>query len=243
MFHTYQYSFIDMNQALRANIQMKDYIHWSLENEHGNVGFDATHRRDIPLSRFGIQLKTARGMARIDPIIKHVIENADGNVAMARLRLDVINRLSDLDLIEAQMGTPPPDVNALLDAAFGATQHHCVPLPQRELALKVLAILSFFPHHDQTGPGVKYETLSLILQQSDSPRNGCSPVVYTQEQILIATGGLAFFLIPEGMPLLVYNSALHTYLREESSQPAPVAKMLKALEEVLSPFKELVGDD
>lgn len=235
MAHGYQYSLINMDQELRP--KMDDYIYWNLENEHGNVGFPGTHTHDTPLSKFGIQLKTARGMNRVLNIASNVKENADGNISMARLRLDLINRLSDLDLIEAQLGTPPLDVIALLDAAFEATQNRCVSSTQRELALKVLAIVSRFPHYsDGTGSGVPFETLSFILQQSESPRNDYSSVAYTAEEILLATGGLVLFSTAKGGPLLAYNVALHTYLKEDGSQPASIAKMLKELDGILSPL-------
>lgn len=240
MVHGYQYSFINMDQALRP--KMDNYIYWSLENEHGNVGFSGTHTHDIPLSKFGMQLKTVRGMNRVRYIANHIKENADGNIAMARLRLDVVNRLSDLDLIEAQLGTPPPDVIALLDAAFEATQNQCVSSSQGELALKVLAIVSQFPYLEGPRSGVPFETLSTLLQQSES--RSCNPTVYTEEEILVATEGLVILPSAEGKPVMAYNKALHTYLREEGSQPASIAQTLKALEGILSPVtREFMVDD
>lgn len=225
MIHPYKYSFINLNRALKPSLG--EYINWNMENEHGDLGLTNFGKSQVPLSKLAFQLRAQVGKAR--SIVNRVMADADDNVAMARLRLDIIHGLNDLDSIEAQMETPPPDVIALLDLAFNTTQHYSMPLEQRTLALIAMTVVSQFPYR-----GVSFEILCMILQLSEVHEKGSAGAVHTEDEVALSTNGLLVFSMDggEARPLLAYNQAFHTYLREEN-QPAPVRRMAAKLGEIL----------
>lgn len=240
MVHPYKYSLINLTKAVRP--KMKDYICWNFENEHGDLGFSNAEKSGIPLSRLGSQLRAQGDSNAAHLLANRIAEYADVNVAMARLRLDVIHGLNDLDLIETQAGIPPPDVIALLDLAFGATQHESISSRQRTLALKAMVIISQYPFLD----GVSFETLSTILQLSNVEEDNPRPTV---DEVALCTQGLLVFDSGSSKPLFAYNKSFHTYLREDKRPPA-AKEMLAKLEEILkssgkswASYKEVEGFD
>lgn len=143
----------------------------------------------------------------------------------------VVHGLNNLGLIEAQLGIPPPDVIALLDLAFGSTQHQSIPLRQRTLALKAMVIISQYDFLD----GVPFQTLSTIIQLSNSGEDSDGLAITpcpTNDEVALCTKGLVFFDSGRERPLFAYNRTFHTYLREDDQPPA-VKQMLAKLEVIL----------
>lgn len=216
-----------MDNALR--LKMTELIWWSLENEHGDLRSNFLERSGIPLSKLGDQLRGQGNSNRARTIVHQVEQNSDGNVAMARLRLDFIHGLNDVDLIKSQEGITPPDVTALLELAFNSTQHESAPLSQRTLAVKAMTIVSRFDPFR----GVSFDTISHIISlsevdQDDYDRSNIPSV----DQIAISTNGLLFF-DPDKV-LHVYIQAFHTYLKE-------VNKLVKEMDVKLGTVLQLSG--
>lgn len=226
MVHPYKYSLIDMNTALRS--RMKEFICWNLENEHGDLGLGSSSEKSgIPLSKLGLELRERESSNTTRAIVDKIEQNAEGNVAMARLRLDILHGLQDVDSIEERTGITPSDVTAIFNLAFNSTQHAAIPPPQRKLALKAMAIVSQVDYYT----GVSFETIHQVIKLSESrpgvsdPGNG-----HSEDEVALATKGLLSFRKARRSPLGAYSQAFHTYLREDNQL---VKEMVVKLESVL----------
>lgn len=235
MTHPYQYNVIDMNKALRP--EMEDLIVWNLENEHGDLGLGVSGANKIPFSKLGLQLRERKSNNTARAIVYRVKEIAEGNVAMARLRLDILHGLNDVDLIEAQVGITPSSVTTILSLAFNSTQNKSVPLPQRTLALKAMAIVSRVNHW----MGVSLDTVRNLIGLSEGEEDGShSSVVLSVDDIAFSTKGLLVFDL-DISALYAYNQAFHMYLNEANkSVESMVAKLGSVLEKSGQSWEHLI---
>lgn len=231
MRHPYEHSLINMNTAVGPT--MRKFICWSLENEHGDLGLRLVGTSVIPLSKLGLQLRKLQNSSKTNAIIHRVQQNADGNVALAKLRLDILHGLNDVNLIEAQAGITPPSVTALLELVFNSTHHESVPFPQRRLALIAMTVVSQFDHPT----GVSLDMVKRVIRLSEAEQNDSDlPNALSEDRIALSTKGLLSFgmdikrrlsgKVDIKRTVYAYNQAFHTYLKESC---LPVKEMIVKL--------------
>lgn len=246
MTHPYRYSLIDMNTALRP--RMNQFICWNMENEHGDLNLGLLEEKEMPLSKLGLQLQERESSNAARAIVDRIKQNADGNVAMAKLRLDILHGLNDVDLIDSQTGITPSGVIEFLELALNSTQHKSMPQSQRRLALKAMAIVSKF-HYLM---GVSFNTISYVISLSETGEDDADRLeVLSMGDIALSTQGLLLFGINRWKPLDAYNiekplyaysQTFHTYLMEDNQVVKEMASWLGLILERLGQSWESLAE-
>lgn len=161
-----------MDNKTLERAEVEDFICWSLQNEHGDVGLETSDKKsEIPLSKLGLQLRAHHSPNKARSIVSHIAERAEQNMAMEKVRLDKLHRLNDLDMVEDHLRIVPPR--------------------QRNLALMVLTIIS------QCQGEVSFDTLARIIQHSVAEDEGGDPglgvsehtVSFSTKGLLVSLGG------------------------------------------------------
>lgn len=183
---------------------MVDFIAWDLEREHGDLGLQSSAMKP-PLSQLGKSLLLNQGTRPIQTIIDDIKERSDGNIGIARARLDLIHDMESLDDLESKKDSLPATVTALFD--YGLRQIEALPARERDIALKSMAAAgrSLF--------GSSIPDLRVTLEMLGNPgiRSG-------EEFVEAARGWLVVSTKEDPQRLQVFNTNFLYYVQQRYHQ-------------------------
>jgi hypothetical protein len=186
-----------MYEALAGTI--KDYVTWDLENEHGDLHLEDNATEKPPLSMLGAKLRGSRRPKAAQWFRNQIVDQADRNPALARLRLDGAHEnMSAIDDIEALPGELPVTLTALFEAGIRGIQNQAAP--DAELGLKALAFW-----------GSEYDSeefLLGVLAATGIPEDQC-----TIERVLHATRGFLSPVLEGDRHIMEYSFSFGRYVK------------------------------
>lgn len=222
------------------------FIDWDLEAEHGDLGLGNNDGEDDddpdgkpPKSAFGRQLSDPQNLEALDTLREQLRYHAQGNVSIARLRLDNVHQAQSIDAItSAWADTLPANIVAFFDAGIRRIEDQ--PPARRDLGLKAIAAVA---HYHYADGGLAYAALDRILRRASArghaTRTQSAPVVSTTtkrmhgsntavdvvhvphrslEEMLHAACGFLTVETLEHRPLRAYCESFHTYARENYNE-------------------------
>ncbi|KAK1990785.1 hypothetical protein LX36DRAFT_691567 [Colletotrichum falcatum] len=146
------------------------FIDWDLEMEHGELGLGSDNADKPPPSALGQRLLDPRNREALDRLRDRVARQAEGNISLARLRLDNVHQTQPAGgaaaastaaaALLARSDVLPANIVDFFDAAVGLIEEQ--PPPQRDLGLKVIAAVA---HYDYA-LGIEYEHLQDVVRRS-----------------------------------------------------------------------------
>lgn len=203
---------IDMNEAFPDGM-MGEFVAWDLEREHGNLGLASNNSNKPPLSSIGAALLASASDTILptpaQKMHQKIVMKAQGNMALARLRLDILHE-SAPETVEAgdRLSDLPADV-----IAFFSTGIRMMEAQQQQgvsnmgsvgvrILVLTLAILGDCP----------VETVAGLLEKAGYPigSSSLSPLCITQ-RVLHATRGF-LLLRPSNKDLYRYNETFQTFV-------------------------------
>ncbi|KAI1502242.1 hypothetical protein F5X99DRAFT_427391 [Biscogniauxia marginata] len=205
------YEYRDLDIGLVGQKQMIDYIVWDLESNHGDLGLNSIASAKPPLSGLGKAFNKRRNRDKLKELIDEIEFQSWSNIAMARLRLEIVHEMSTPDEIVVA-DRLPRSIAAIFDA--GIRQIEQQPESEREVGLKAIAAMSHFEYEQ----GVDFDILQRLLRRTSRQSPRLSMLPRSLEEILQATKG---FLIVENLdecPFKAYNEAFHTYARDNYNE-------------------------
>jgi hypothetical protein len=119
---------------------MKQYLQWDLEREHGDLGLGSTNPSKPPLSDLGLKLRDYP-TARLVKLL--TMSNIQGNISMAKARLDSVHRTLSVAELDASHDRIPSNIVALFDAEIAKIEAQ--PKQTRDFTLKCIAQLCHTP--------------------------------------------------------------------------------------------------
>lgn len=119
---------------------MKEYIAWNLEREHGDLGLGSSALKP-PLSTFGKSLRSKKSRS-IQKHVDEVLDYSYGHIGLAKARLDLIHEAGSLDGLQMRRDQLPANIVAMFD--LGLKRIEAQPASQRDVALKSLAAAARF---------------------------------------------------------------------------------------------------
>jgi hypothetical protein len=139
MFEDYDHVNISLQPS---NDEIKNFIAWDLEREHGDLGLGSSARKP-PLSALGSLLHDFPGSA--SRIVDEIVDLVDGHIGLARARLDAVHEAKpaeelqrgELQLFRHQL---PSNIVDLYAAAVTAIERQSSQ--HRDLGLKAIAASS-----------------------------------------------------------------------------------------------------
>lgn len=178
---------------------MADYVSWDIENEHGDLDLGADIGLKPPLSMLGAKLKASRRPQAAQWLRNQIVDQADQNPAIARLRVDGAHEnLSAIEDIDALPGQLPEALTAMFDASIARIKEQ--PQLDAELGLRALALwASEIDNQDD---------LLSELEATSIPESLC-----TIERVLHATGGFLYVAQEVYKPIVPYSFSFGTYVR------------------------------
>ncbi|KAF6801240.1 TOL protein [Colletotrichum sojae] len=215
------------------------FIDWDLEAEHGDLGLGSSDDGKPPKSAFGRKLSDPRNHEALSTLQEQLRYHAQGNVSLARLRLDNVHRTQSVDKItSAWADTLPANIVAFFDAGIRRIEDQ--PPARRDLGLKAIAAVA---HYHYSDGGLEYAALDRILRRASArghaTRTQSAPVVSTTikenknmstavdavhvphrslEEMLHAVCGFLTIGVLGHRPLQAYCESFHTYARENYNE-------------------------
>lgn len=181
-------------------LAMKNFIAWSLEREHGDLGLGSSARKP-PLSPLGKSLSLDTASKSIQKHADDVFEFSYGHIGIAKARLDVLHEMESLDKLETRKDELPSSIVALFNA--GLKHINAQDAGQRKLALHALAAAA------------KIDIGLSVRDLRDKVEDLAGTKTRSGEEILEATQGF-LMTITEGtlQNLTVFNQNLLYYVEQ-----------------------------
>lgn len=191
---------IDMDEAVAGTLS--NFVARELETEHGNLGLDSGATDLPPLSQFGLALLNSRRSHPAPWLRNHIAGLADRNVALARLRVDIVHEnMEVIQEAEALPGGLPHALTVLFDAEIQGILAQSSQI-DADLGIKTLAIWA-------AGADTEQYLLGQLEEVGGVGESAC-----TIERVLHATRGLLMIAKLEARPVLPYSYTFATYVRE-----------------------------
>jgi hypothetical protein len=222
---------IDLNEAFGE--KMGEFVSWTLEREHGNLGLSKSDANKPPLSSYGAALSSlASDTSTPTPaqrLKQTIVFNAQENIALARLRLDILHENTpEVVEVEDKLSDFPADL-----IAFFSTGIQMIEAQQQVTAnmglvgIRILVLtLAILEYRDCTVGAV-----AGLLENGGYPigNSAMSSQCLTQ-RIMHATRG--FLVLRYGKFLCPYNETLRNFIDDGDCEPvrAVYLAMLKELD-------------
>ncbi|KAF0330950.1 ankyrin repeat-containing protein [Colletotrichum asianum] len=226
------YGHIDLN--LNDNGRVEQFINHDLETEHGDLGLgSSTPDKLPPHSRLGRQLAATENGKALTELQGKLVKQAEGNVSLARLRLDNEHQAQSTESVFSPLADVLP-VNIVGFFRAGMRRVEEQPPERRDLGFKVIAAVT----HYNYGLGIPYEALDRLLRNPTKTltrqqplRTQSAPVVSgvkrkagpdpapthvphrSLEEMLHAACGFVVMVPLGNRPLRAYSEAFHEYAR------------------------------
>lgn len=189
---------IDMDEAVAGTLS--NFVARELETEHGNLGLDSGATDLPPLSQFGLALLNSRRSHPAPWLRNHIAGLADRNVALARLRVDIVHEnMEVIQEAEALPGGLPHALTVLFDAEIQGILAQSSQI-DADLGIKTLAIWA-------AGADTEQYLLGQLEEVGGVGESAC-----TIERVLHATRGLLMIAKLEARPVLPYSYTFATYV-------------------------------
>jgi hypothetical protein len=191
---------------------MKDFIAWSLEREHGDLGLGSSARKP-PLSPLGKALVSKTASKSVQKHANDVLDSAGGHIGMAKARLDLIHNMESLEGIETRRDQLPANIVTMFDS--GIKRIEMQPKPGSEIALYAIAAAS----SDIQGISIPALRAKLVHIGAAETRSG--------EDVLEATKGfLLGTLRDDPQKVAVFHPSFYFYIAERYNQAIHRASLL-----------------
>ncbi|ETS73431.1 hypothetical protein PFICI_15036 [Pestalotiopsis fici W106-1] len=189
---------IDMNEAVAGTLSK--FVARELETEHGNLGLDSGATNVPSLSQFGSALLNSRRSRPAQWLRNHIAGLADHNVALARLRVDIVHEnMETIQEAEALPGGLPHALAVLFEAEIqGVLRQSQI---DADLGIKALALWA-------TGAETEQYLLEQLMEVGHVEESLC-----TIERVLHTTRGLLMIAKLEDRPVLAYTYTFATYIK------------------------------
>ena len=140
---------------------MRSFLTWSLEREHGDLGFGTLDNpSEPPLSSFGLAFRTINhnttGLDWIQKIVRYV----DGSIVQAKLALDRIHNSNSPDAVDLDPKRLPANVQAHFNTAIKVIEQRSKDY--NTLALKSIAAIG---KEGETIQGLVLSRLANLLRE------------------------------------------------------------------------------
>lgn len=187
---------------------MRNFVEHAIEQEHGYVGLRRSNLEEkLPASNFGKQLLQS---GKVDTVINKIVQCAQGNVALAHKRLELLHRDQSIKTFLATRDRLPAAIVNMFDASL-----HCVEaqaINERTLGLHAIAVVGL----DQGG--VTFEKFKHLTQLSARARGiGQRYISYRSlDDVLHAAKGLVIRVNqpPHGPLLKAFHPDFFLYCSE-----------------------------
>ncbi|TEA19932.1 hypothetical protein C8034_v004178 [Colletotrichum sidae] len=220
-------------------LSLGHFISRDLELEHGDLGLQSTKEPKPPRSKLGRSLSDVPNKEAIKQLQERISQQADGNIALALLRLGNLHNLQTAEAALAPLADVlPSNIVAFFHAGIDNIKRQ--PAAERDLGLKVIAAVA----RCDFLAGIPYEVVHRVIRKSPKTsrthlpaRIQSAPAVPTTtrtetedlvalshsthhslEEMLYAARG---FLVTGGssrQPLRAYCEAFYTYVQEDYNE-------------------------
>ncbi|TDZ18759.1 hypothetical protein Cob_v008211 [Colletotrichum orbiculare MAFF 240422] len=220
-------------------LSLGQFISRDLELEHGDLGLQSTKEPKPPLSKLGRSLNDVPNKEAIEQLQERISQQADGNIALALLRLGNLHKLQSAEAALAPSADVlPSNIVAFFHAGIDNIKRQ--PAAERDMGLKVIAAVA----RCDFLAGIPYEVVHRVIRKSPKTsrthlpaRIQSAPAVPTTtraetedlvalshsthhslEEMLYAARG---FLVTGGssrQPLRAYCEAFYTYVQEDYNE-------------------------
>ncbi|KAF0316115.1 heterokaryon incompatibility protein, partial [Colletotrichum asianum] len=232
------FDYVEVN--LYHHDQFNRYIDWDFEREHGDLGLGSGTQSLPPHSELGKWLTEPQNYEALKELPGKIVEQAEMNISLARLRLDSIHRAHPSDVINPTVADVlPANIVAFFDAGMKRIEEQASP--QRALGLRVIAAVTNF---DFDRRGLGFEVLDEVLRNAERPnvrheanRTHSAPVMSTTplpkkeredtdahvlgprlREMLHATRGFVVVKPFADYPMVAYCKTFHMYAKENYNE-------------------------
>ncbi len=191
------YNHVDIDITVFNTERLLEFIEWSLENEHGDLGLESSDQPKPPLSQLGLQIKRSPDKHEAFNIAHIVFGRAEPNVTLALARLELVHTMDTADETRPVSDRLPANIVALFDAGMRSVNSQ--PEELRDIGLKAIAAVAHVA--DQGFRPLKYVDLDRWLREAAMLSSGSSlrHVPHRSlEEILQATKGFLITTVPMG---------------------------------------------
>ncbi len=123
--------------------ELEDFVAYSLEKEHGDLGLGSPCPQKPPLSTLGRALtRSPQGTRAARNLADAIADRAENNIALALARLEMAHAAPTLEASRTVSDRLPPTITALFDA--GMVRVEAQPAGRRELGLRAIAAVAHF---------------------------------------------------------------------------------------------------
>jgi hypothetical protein len=217
------YDHVRLNVGRPTNLT-KSFVQWAVENEHGDLGLTGAPRQELspagaplpPPSALALKLKRPENAPLLGDQINGIVEFAEDNICMARMRIDNLHLVTTVEDLAAPLGDRLPyNIISFFDAAIDAIRAQ--PDDTRVIGLLAIAAVSTRRYIR----GIEFSKVQDAVREfnrtSDDFQVECPKV----EGVLLATQGF-LRAIPqdpqEETRLLAYHEAFHAYIVENYNE-------------------------
>lgn len=220
-------------------LTLKQFIDRDLEMEHGDLGLGTTKDDKPPRSNLGRLLADPVNHAALATLRSRTLDQADGNISLALLRLNNVHQLQSVESIVSPLADVlPANIVSFFNAGIQCIEEQ--PWARRDLGLKVIAAVAHYDYHT----GIGYESLESLLRNSSKSSAMQQP---TRAQSASFAGSAAATKMEAGLtgihvphrsleellhsargfiimgplghrPLKAYSQAFHVYVQENYNE-------------------------
>lgn len=188
---------------------MRKYVAWDLEREHGDLGLGSSNDTKPPLSLLGTVLRQRHG-GPAQTLLDSIANRAFGNIALTKLRLDLVHSAQSLEAVEVVGDRLPGKLVALFDAGIRGLEGQSPS--QRDLGLIAIAAAA------RKFNGEPFATLKSWLQDPLSKPSSVDGPPRSREDVLQAVRG---FLVADpylDREIKAYHPSFQIYASERYNE-------------------------
>lgn len=211
---------------------MEDYICWTLEREHGDIGLHSPARKP-PLSSLGLSIRKNKNPRLAQEIVSEIQRLADGHVGICKARLDFVNELQSVEEWQQRRYQLPSNIVSMLNAAVQAVEKQSSL--QQHLGLQSIAAAG----RADWPEGIEIPLLRQLLKDCGGQE------VRSGEDILRAARGLLHAPVGDEIQSIIpFNETFHEYVFHDYNEKVFEAgqKLPYAVESDVSDVSEVKRD-
>ncbi|KAF2801732.1 uncharacterized protein BDZ99DRAFT_455882 [Mytilinidion resinicola] len=131
------YDIVNFGIGQIPNPSMRDFVAWDLEKEHGDFGLKSPCHDKPPLSSLGALILRNQDGNTPQTLLERILDQAEGNIGIAKLRLDNVHNAQSLEDVESIGDRLPPNIVFQFDTAIRNIEAQ--PASQGDLGLRAIA--------------------------------------------------------------------------------------------------------
>lgn len=189
---------------------MSAYVSHALESVHGDLGLFSPVQSKPPHSKLGRLLSNS--MAAVIQLRRKIVDDAEGNITMAKLRLETIDGAATIEEVMRYGDRLPAFVVACFDDKFASIQER--GLSMGDLGLKVIIAVANGLH------GRPYADLQQWLRRQDNLQGNDGSHIrdFSIETVLRATAGFLLVNWDDKYTVKLYHHAVTYYVTERYNE-------------------------